>query len=108
MRQRRHLFVCVQQRGGGGKPACGDRGGRGVLAALQSALAAAPGGEAVAVTGCECLGPCFDGPNVVAYPDAAWWGGAAGREAEITRAALASAPIAGDADGDAEGEPGPG
>lgn len=26
-------------------------------------------------TGCECLGPCFDGPNAVLYPDGEWLDG---------------------------------
>jgi (2Fe-2S) ferredoxin len=31
----------------------------------------------VAVTGCECLGPCFEGPNAVVYPEGVWYAGAA-------------------------------
>jgi (2Fe-2S) ferredoxin len=47
-----------------------------VLAALQRALAtsAALCGEAAA-TGCGCLGPCFDGPNMVVYPEGVWYAG---------------------------------
>ena len=26
------------------------------------------------VTPCGCLGPCFDGPNAVVYPDGVWYG----------------------------------
>jgi (2Fe-2S) ferredoxin len=25
------------------------------------------------VTTCGCLGPCFDGPNAVVYPDGVWY-----------------------------------
>jgi len=28
----------------------------------------------VLVTPCGCLGPCFDGPNAVVYPDDVWYG----------------------------------
>lgn len=28
----------------------------------------------VLATACACLGPCFDGPNAVVYPDAVWYG----------------------------------
>ena len=28
----------------------------------------------VLVTACGCLGPCFDGPNAVVYPDGVWYG----------------------------------
>jgi (2Fe-2S) ferredoxin len=27
------------------------------------------------VTPCGCLGPCFDGPNAVIYPDGDWYAG---------------------------------
>jgi (2Fe-2S) ferredoxin len=29
----------------------------------------------VAVTACGCLGPCFDGPNIVVYPEGIWYAG---------------------------------
>lgn len=29
----------------------------------------------VLVTPCGCLGPCFDGPNAVVYPDGVWYAG---------------------------------
>ena len=32
------------------------------------------GATDVLVTPCGCLGPCFDGPNAVVYPDAIWYG----------------------------------
>jgi (2Fe-2S) ferredoxin len=69
----RHLFVCTNMLAGG-KPACGRRGGDVVLARVQRLLIerAATG---VAVTSCGCLGPCFDGPNAVVYPDGVWYGG---------------------------------
>jgi len=37
----------------------------------------------VAVTGCECLGPCFDGPNAVVYPEGVWYAGAGPGDAAI-------------------------
>jgi (2Fe-2S) ferredoxin len=35
----------------------------------------ARGATGVLATPCGCLGPCFDGPNAVVYPDAVWYGG---------------------------------
>lgn len=32
-------------------------------------------GVVARVTACGCLGPCFDGPNAVVYPDGVWYGG---------------------------------
>ena len=69
----RHFFVCVNERPAGGKPSCGA-GGRAILAALQTGLGKHPEswGE-VAVTEAGCLGPCFDGPTVVVYPEGVWY-----------------------------------
>jgi (2Fe-2S) ferredoxin len=68
----RHLFVCSNGRSSG-KPACGPRGGDALIAAVQHELLAR-GASDVLVTPCGCLGPCFDGPNAVIYPDGTWYG----------------------------------
>jgi len=36
----------------------------------------------VKVTECGCLGPCFDGPNAVVYPDGTWYAGLSEEDAE--------------------------
>lgn len=41
---------------------------------MQLELLARGGGDAL-VTNCGCLGPCFDGPNAVVYPDGVWYAG---------------------------------
>jgi (2Fe-2S) ferredoxin len=68
---RRHLFVCTNGKSSG-KPACGPTGGAAVLAAVQTLLIAR-GETDPLVTACSCLGPCFDGPNAVIYPDGTWY-----------------------------------
>jgi len=68
----RHLFVCTNTLASG-KPACGRRGGDAIMAAVQRELLAR--GGIARVTACGCLGPCFDGPNAVVYPDGTWYGG---------------------------------
>jgi (2Fe-2S) ferredoxin len=70
----RHVFVCTHSRPEGGKPSCGARGGLEIHAALTRAVATDPAlcGR-VAVSTAGCLGPCFDGPNAVVYPDGAWY-----------------------------------
>ena len=72
----RHFFVCQTQRPPMGKPSCGTRGSAEILMALQEALAGNPElwGN-VTVTSCGCLGPCFDGPTIVVYPEATWYAG---------------------------------
>ena len=42
------------------------------MAAVQQELIAR--GATAPVTACGCLGPCFDGPNAVVYPDGVWYG----------------------------------
>jgi len=69
---RRHLFVCTNPRSSG-KPACGPRGGDALILAVQNLLITRRATD-VLVTPCGCLGPCFDGPNAVVYPDAVWYG----------------------------------
>ena len=66
-----HLFVCTNERSSG-KPACGRRGGHELVTAVQHALLAR-GATEILVTPCGCLGPCFDGPNAVVYPDGVWY-----------------------------------
>ena len=68
----RHLFVCTNARASG-KPACGVRGGDALLGEVQRLLIER-GASDVLVTPCACLGPCFDGPTAVVYPDAVWYG----------------------------------
>jgi (2Fe-2S) ferredoxin len=72
----RHLFVCHNDRPVGGRPSCGAGGAAEVLSALQRAIGGDPDlwGQ-VAITPCACLGPCFEGPTIVVYPDAVWYGG---------------------------------
>ena len=45
-----------------------------MLAAVQHELLAR-NATGVLVTPCGCLGPCFDGPNAVIYPDGVWYAG---------------------------------
>ena len=76
----RHLFVCTNVTASG-KPACGKRGGDAILAAVQAALLRRRATD-VLVTACACLGPCFDGPNGVVYPDGVWYGALDDSDAE--------------------------
>ena len=70
----RHLFVCTNARGSG-KPTCGLDGAR--LVALVTRELVARRATDVIVTETSCLGPCFDGPNAVVYPDGTWYAGLA-------------------------------
>jgi (2Fe-2S) ferredoxin len=70
----RHFFVCQTQRPPGGKPACGSRGAVEVFNVLQEGLGGHPElWGAVQVSASGCLGPCFDGPSMVVYPEGVWY-----------------------------------
>lgn len=72
----RHFFVCQTARPPTAKPSCGARGATDVFNALIEGLGARPElwGK-VAVTSSGCLGPCFDGPTIVVYPEGVWYAG---------------------------------
>lgn len=58
------------------KPSCGTRGGVDVYNALQESLGAHEDlWDSACVTVASCLGPCFDGPMVVVYPEGTWYAG---------------------------------
>ena len=66
--------MCVNQRPSGGKPSSAGRGAAEILGALERGLAAHPEAwSEVAITATGCLGPCFDGPTVVVYPEGTWY-----------------------------------
>jgi (2Fe-2S) ferredoxin len=69
----RHLFVCTHDRASG-KPACGLGVAVELMARVQTELIRRGATDAM-VTPCGCLGPCFDGPNAVIYPDGVWYEG---------------------------------
>jgi (2Fe-2S) ferredoxin len=93
MRHRRHVFVCTNTRPEGGKPACAARGGTELTAALQRGVATDPDlVGTVAVTPCGCLGPCFDGPNLVIYPEGEWLAGMSADDAPDLLAYLRGGP----------------
>ena len=94
VRFERHIFVCTQARAGSGKPSCGARGSGAIVAALEAAIAARPElAVKVGVTGCACLGPCFDGPNAVVYPEGVWYAGLEVGDVDELVAHLAGGPV---------------
>lgn len=86
----RHLFICTNDRSAG-KPACGPRGGDALVSAVQRELLVRNVTD-VFVTPCGCLGPCFDGPNAVVYPDGVWYAELAEDDARPIAEHLAGGP----------------
>ena len=83
--------MCANERPAGGKPSCGARG-KEIVAALQAGLGQHPEVWAeVAIPETGCLGPCFDGPTMVVYPEGVWYAGVTVADvAEIVREHLVS------------------
>lgn len=92
MRLRHHVFVCANARPERGRPSCGSRGGDGIVTALTLAILRRGLGGEVAVTTSGCLGPCFEGPNLVVYPDGVWYQGVGEGDVDAIADHLAGGP----------------
>jgi (2Fe-2S) ferredoxin len=93
MRLRHHVFVCVNTRPESGRASCAARGADQVVTELTLAVLARGLGREVAVTTSGCLGPCFEGPNVVVYPEGVWYAGVTVDDVEPICEHLAGGPV---------------
>lgn len=73
-----HLFVCVNDRRGGGK-SCADGVGSSLKDLLKQGVAARGWAGRVRVSQTGCMGLCARGPNVMAHPQG-WWFSGVGRD----------------------------
>ncbi len=71
---RYHVFVC-EQRKPDGLPCCSARGSAAVIETLRREVAAQGLLDTVLVTTCGSLGLCESGPNLVVYPEGAFYSG---------------------------------
>ena len=92
MRLRHHVFVCANARPERGRPSCAARGSDQVVTRLTLAVLGR-GLADVAVTTSGCLGPCFEGPNVVVYPEGIWYAGVGEGDVEEIASHLAGGPV---------------
>ncbi|MEJ2368106.1 MAG: (2Fe-2S) ferredoxin domain-containing protein [Acidobacteriota bacterium] len=67
-----HVYVCTQQKPPG-VPGCTASGSESVLEALRKEVSSAGLDDTVQVTTCGSLGLCGRGPNLVVYPEGAWY-----------------------------------
>jgi (2Fe-2S) ferredoxin len=67
-----HVFMCTQQKPAG-VAGCAASGSEKVLDALRAELRANGLDDDVQVTTCGSLGLCERGPNLVVYPEGAWY-----------------------------------
>lgn len=92
MLPRHHVFVCTNERAEGGRPSCGARGGAQVQSALLAEILRRGLGAEVAITHSGCLGPCWEGPNLVIYPDGIFYTGVSPADAPAIADHLAGGP----------------
>jgi (2Fe-2S) ferredoxin/2-polyprenyl-3-methyl-5-hydroxy-6-metoxy-1,4-benzoquinol methylase len=69
-----HVFVCTQAKPEK-TPACAASGSEQTLAALREEIAKAGLEKDVLITTSGCLGLCEKGPNLLVYPEGAWYAG---------------------------------
>ena len=70
---RQHFFVCTNARPPFAKPSCGPQNSNQILVLLQEEIEKRGLLNEVKVTGCDCLGPCEEGPIMVVYPEGTWY-----------------------------------
>jgi (2Fe-2S) ferredoxin/2-polyprenyl-3-methyl-5-hydroxy-6-metoxy-1,4-benzoquinol methylase len=69
---RYHVFVCDQQKPEGA-PCCAARGSGKTIEALCREIAARGLMDEIQITVCGSLGLCERGPNLIVYPEGAWY-----------------------------------
>ncbi|HEO64419.1 MAG TPA: (2Fe-2S) ferredoxin domain-containing protein [Spirochaetes bacterium] len=70
---KRHFFVCTNSRPPEAKPSCGIKGSPNLYMKLMEEVEKRNLFGKIAVTATGCLGPCFDGPSIVVYPEGVWY-----------------------------------
>ena len=71
----KHVFVCNNNRPDGHpRGSCGGKGSEQLVQLFRQEIAKHGGGGQVRTNKCGCLDACEDGPVVVVYPEAVWYG----------------------------------
>jgi (2Fe-2S) ferredoxin/SAM-dependent methyltransferase len=67
-----HVLICTQNKPDG-IPSCLHVGGKKIAELFRREISKLKLADDVLVTGCECLGLCERGPNIVIYPEGRWY-----------------------------------
>lgn len=84
----KYVFVCVNERPLEGRVSCGGHGcGKRLRDLLKAAVRRAGAAERIRVCAAGCLDACEKGPNVLVYPDGAWFFRVTEEDVEVLLAA---------------------
>jgi (2Fe-2S) ferredoxin len=75
MKYQKHLFICTNQRADPNKKSCGTEHGEALVARFKELIKTNNLQIDIRAQKTACLDACLQGPSMVVYPDAVWYGG---------------------------------
>ena len=84
------VFVCTNQRAPGERKCCANGGGAALRAKLKALVKARGLASQVRVSQSGCLNRCESGPNIMVFPDNAWYSGVGETDLDLLIDALAA------------------
>jgi len=74
MKYQKHLFICTNQRADPAKKSCGTEHGEALVARFKELIKSHGLQVDIRAQKTACLDACQQGPSLVVYPDAIWYG----------------------------------
>jgi (2Fe-2S) ferredoxin len=74
MKYRKHLFICTNQRADASKKSCGQEHGEALVARFKELIRDHGLNIEMRAQKTACLDACQQGPSLVVYPEAVWYG----------------------------------
>jgi (2Fe-2S) ferredoxin len=74
MKYRKHLFICTNQRANTDKKSCGTEHGEALVAQFKELIKKNNLQIDIRAQKTACLDACLQGPSMVVYPEAVWYG----------------------------------
>lgn len=77
MKYQKHLFICTNQREATAKKSCGTEHGEALVARFKELIKEKNLQIDIRAQKTACLDACLQGPSMVVYPEAVWYGNVA-------------------------------
>lgn len=74
MKYQKHLFICTNQRANTEKKSCGTEHGEALVARFKELIKENNLQIDIRAQKTACLDACLQGPSLVVYPEAVWYG----------------------------------